>query len=191
MKNPYLFSYLPFVTVLLFSLTFGVYSVGETLILFKEIGLYQGMREFLSDFQLRIFLLTMYSLVFFMLFAALKLIAVTIHETALLFFLKEEADASYSASKSGVVIYFIGALASAIGIQSWKTLVLIFLITSFIYFVYVVYKLSPFMPLTHTVGLIFFQIIIWSVLVTGLLYIIFRLYNGLLASIPLTNPVNK
>ncbi|ARF13483.1 YufK family protein [Sporosarcina ureae] len=191
MKNPYLFSYLPFVTVLLFSLTFGVYSVGETLILFKEIGLYQGMREFLSDFQLRIFLLTMYSLLFFMLFAALKLIAVTIHETALLFFLKEEADASYSASKSGVVIYFIGALASAIGIQSWKTLVLIFLITSFIYFVYVVYKLSPFMTLTHTVGLIFFQIIIWSVLVTGLLYIIFRLYNGLLASIPLTNPVNK
>ncbi|PIC75557.1 hypothetical protein CSV74_15750 [Sporosarcina sp. P19] len=191
MKNPYMFSYLPFVTVLLFSLTFGVYSVGETLILFKEIGLYQGMREFLSDFQLRIFLLTMYSLVFFMLFAALKLIAVTIHETALLFFLKEEADASYSTSKSGVVIYFIGALASAIGIQSWKTLVLIFLITSFIYFVYVVYKLSPFMPLTHTVGLIFFQIIIWSVLVTGLVYIIFRLYNGLLASIPLTNPVNK
>ncbi|PIC73097.1 YufK family protein [Sporosarcina sp. P17b] len=189
MKNPYLFGYLPFVTVLLFSLTFGVYSVGETLILFKEIGLYQGMREFLSDFQLRIFLLTMYSLLFFMLFAALKLIAVTIHETALLFFLKEEADASYSASKSGAVIYFIGALASAIGIQSWKTLVLIFLITSFVYFIYVIYKLSPFMPLTHTVGLIFFQIIIWSVLVAGLVYIIFRLYNGLLASIPLANPV--
>lgn len=189
MKNPYVFGYLPFVTVLLFSLTFGVYSVGETLILFKEIGLYQGMREFLSDFQLRIFLLTMYTLVFFMIFAALKLIAVTIHETALLFFLKEEADASYSASKSGAVIYFIGALASAIGIQSWKTLVLIFFITSFVYFIYVVYKLSPFMPLTHTVGLIFFQIIIWSVLVAGLVYIIFRLYNGLLASIPLANPV--
>ena len=189
MKNPYLFGYLPFVTIILFSLTFGVYSVGETLILFKEIGLYQGMREFLSDFQLRIFLLTMYTLLFFMIFAALKLIAVTIQETALLFFLKEEADASYSASKSGAVIYFIGALASVIGIQSWKTLVLIFLITSFVYFIYVIYKLSPFMPLAHTVGLIFFQIIIWSVLVAGLVYIIFRLYNGLLASIPLSNPV--
>lgn len=189
MKNPYLFGYLPFVTIMLFSLTFGVYSVGETLVLFKEIGLYQGMREFLSDFQLRIFLLTMYTLLFFMIFAALKLIAVTIQETALLFFLKEEADASYSASKSGAVIYFIGALASSIGIQSWKTLVLIFLVTSFVYFIYVVYKLSPFMPLTHTMGLIFFQIIIWSVLVAGLVYIIFRLYNGVLASIPLSNPV--
>lgn len=189
MKNPYLFGYLPFVTVILFSLTFGVYSVGETLILFNEIGLYQGMREFLSDLQLRIFLLTIYTLLFFMIFAALKLVAVTIQETALLFFLKEEADASYSASKSGSVIYFIGALASVAGIQSWKALLMIFVVTTFIYFIYVIYKLSPFMPLTHTVGLIFFQIIIWSVLLLGIVYIVFRLYNGVLASIPLTNPV--
>ncbi|MDV6378931.1 YufK family protein [Sporosarcina sp. GW1-11] len=190
MKNPYLFGYLPFVTVVLFSLTFGVYSVGESMTFFKEIGLYQGMREFLSDFQLRIFLLTMYTLVFFMVFAALKLIAVTIHETALLFFLREEADASYSASKSGAVIYFIGALASAAGIQSWKTLVFIFVITSFVYFIYVVYKLSPFMSLTQTIGLIFFQIIMWSVLLVALVYILIRLYNGVLASVPLSNPVN-
>ncbi|MEV9641347.1 YufK family protein [Mammaliicoccus sciuri] len=189
MKNPYLFGYLPFVTVVLFSLTFGVYSVGESIIFFKEIGLYQGMREFLSDFQLRIFLLTMYTLVFFMVFAALKLIATTIHETALLFFLKEESEGSYSASKSGAVIYFVGALVSAFGIQSWKALVLIFIVTSFVYFIYVVYKLSPFMSLTHTVGLIFFQIVIWSVLLAVLIYIVIRLYNGLLASIPLSNPV--
>ncbi|WP_194841536.1 YufK family protein [Sporosarcina obsidiansis] len=189
MKNPYLFGYLPFVTVVLFSLTFGVYSVGESVIFFKEIGLYQGMREFLSDFQLRIFLLTMYALFFFMVFAALKLIAATIHETALLFFMREEADASYSASKSGAVIYFFGALASAVGIQSWKVLVLIFIVTSFVYFIYVVYKLSPFMPLTHTVGLIFFQIVVWSVLLAVIVYIVIRLYNGLLASIPLSNPV--
>ncbi|EGQ21278.1 YufK like protein [Sporosarcina newyorkensis 2681] len=190
MKNPYLFGYLPFVTVVLFSLTFGVYSVGESIIFFKEIGLYQGMREFLSDFQLRIFLLTMYTLLFFMVFAALKLIATTIHETALLFFLKEESEGFYSASKSGAVIYFVGALVSAFGIQSWKALVLIFIVTSFVYFIYAVYKLSPFMSLTHTVGLIFFQIVIWSVLLAVLIYIVIRLYNGLLASIPLSNPVN-
>ena len=189
MKNPYLFGYLPFVTVVLFSLTFGVYGVGESIIFFKEIGLYQGMREFLSDFQLRIFLLTMYTLLFFMVFAALKLIATTIHETALLFFLKEEADASYSASRSGAVIYFVGALVSAFGIQSWKALVLIFIISTFAYFIYVVYKLSPFMTLTNTVGLIFFQIVVWSVLLAVLIFIIIRLYNGLLASIPLSNPI--
>ena len=54
MKNPYLFGYLPFVSICLFSLTFGVYTVGLSVDLFKEIGLYAGMREFLTDFQLRI-----------------------------------------------------------------------------------------------------------------------------------------
>ncbi len=53
MKNPYIFGYLPFVTIVLFSLTFGVYSVGLSVELFKEIGLYAGMREFLTDMQLR------------------------------------------------------------------------------------------------------------------------------------------
>ena len=56
MKNPYIFGYLPFVTIVLFSLTFGVYTVGVSVELFKEIGLYAGMREFLTDIQLRIFL---------------------------------------------------------------------------------------------------------------------------------------
>lgn len=189
MKNPYLFGYLPFVTVVLFSLTFGVYSVGGSITIFKDIGLYQGMLEFLSDFQLRIFLLTMYASLFFMVFAALKLIAVTIHETALLFFLKVEEETSYSASKSGTVIYFSGALASAAGIQSLKALIVIFIITSFVYFIYVVYQLSPFMTMTQTIGLIFFQIIVWSVLLAVLVYIVFRLYNGMLASIPLSNPL--
>lgn len=186
MKNPYIFGYLPFVSVVLFSLTFGVYSVGESVVFFKEIGLYQGMREFLSDLQLRIFLLTIFSLLFFMVFAALKLIATTIHETALLFFLKDEGGASYSESRVGNVIYFYGSLASAGGIQSWKVLLLVFTLTSFIYFIFIVYKLSKYMTLTNTVGLIFFEIIIWFVFLATIMYILIKLYNGALASIPLT-----
>ena len=89
MKNPYIFGYLPFVTIVLFSLTFGVYTVGVSVELFKGIGLYAGMREFLTDIQLRIFLLVIYALLFFMVFSALKLIAETIHETAMLFFSKD------------------------------------------------------------------------------------------------------
>lgn len=187
MKNPYVYGYIPFVSILVFSMTFGVYSVGETVVLFKEVGLYQGTQEFLTDFQLRIFLLLIYAALFFMVFAALKLIAVTIHETALLFFLKEGAEASYSASKSGTVIYFIGSLLSAAGIQSWKALLAIFVLTTFIYFIYVVFRLSSFMPMTHTIGLIFFEIIVWCVLLAVLAYVMIRLYTGLLASIPLAD----
>lgn len=37
MKNPYLFSYLPFVTVVIFSLTFGVYTVGISIEFLKKL----------------------------------------------------------------------------------------------------------------------------------------------------------
>lgn len=184
MKNPYIFGYLPFVTIMLFSLTFGVYTVGLSVDLFKEIGLYAGMREFLTDMQLRIFLLVIYALLFFMVFSALKLIAGTIHETAMLFFSKDVKGESYSEAKGGNVIYFFGALISAGGISSITVLLAIFLLTTFVYFIYVVYKLSKFMTVGRTVGLIGFEIIIWSVLISTITYILLKLYNGVIASLP-------
>ena len=184
MKNPYIFGYLPFVTIVLFSLTFGVYTVGVSVELFKEIGLYAGMREFLTDIQLRIFLLVIYALLFFMVFSALKLIAGTIHETAMLFFSKDDKGESYSEAKGGNVIYFFGALGSAGGISSMTVLAAIFLLTTFIYFIYIVYKLSKFMTIGRTVGLIGFEIIIWSVLISTIVYILLKLYNGVIASLP-------
>ena len=53
-----------------------------------------------------------------MVFSALKLIAETIHETAMLFFSKDVEGESYSEARGGNVIYFFGALASAGGINS-------------------------------------------------------------------------
>lgn len=88
MKNPYVYGYLPLITIILFSLTFGLYTVTESIEVFKSIGVYTGMREFLSEIQLRVFLLIVFALCFFMLFSALKLIGETIHELAMLFFQK-------------------------------------------------------------------------------------------------------
>ncbi|MDW0117604.1 DUF5366 family protein [Sporosarcina thermotolerans] len=184
MRNPYLFGYLPFLTITLFSLTFGVFMVGTSIKLFGEIGLYAGMREFLTDSQLRLFLLVIYSLAFFMIFSALKLIAETIHETAMLFFSKDAVGESYSEAKSGNLIYFFGALASVAGVQSIQVLLIIFLLTTFVYFVYMVFKLSKFMTLSRTVGLLFFEIIVWGTLLSVIIYILLKLYNGILASLP-------
>jgi len=184
MKNPYIFGYLPFFTIVLFSLTFGVYTVGVSVELFKGIGLYAGMREFLTDIQLRIFLLVIYSLLFFMVFSALKLIAETIHETAMLFFSKDVLGESYSEARGGNVIYFFGALVSVLGINSVAILGTVFLLTTFIYFVYVVYKLSRFMTIISTIGLIIFEIIFWCVLISTIIYILLKLYTGVIASLP-------
>ncbi|MET0787535.1 MAG: DUF5366 family protein, partial [Paenisporosarcina sp.] len=118
MKNPYIFGYLPLITIILFSLSFGVFTVTEALELFKGIGVYSGMREFLSDLQLRLFLLIIFALFYFMVFSALKLIAETIHELAMLFFSKDFEGHSIHHARGGNVVYFFGGLASVIGIQS-------------------------------------------------------------------------
>lgn len=84
-KNPYLYSYLPLITIILFSLTFGLFSVNEAIILFRKIGVYGGMHEFLSDVQMRMLLLIVFSTLYFMVFSALKLIGETIHNVGMLF----------------------------------------------------------------------------------------------------------
>lgn len=64
MKNPYLYGYLPLFTILLFSLTFGIYTVGISLDFLTSIGIYSGMREFLTDLELRVLLLIVFTLCF-------------------------------------------------------------------------------------------------------------------------------
>ena len=184
MKNPYLFGYLPFITVICFSLTFGVYTVGFSIELFKEIGLYTGMREFLSDVELRVFLLIVYALLFFIVFSSLKLIGKTIHNTAMLFFSKDEEGLSLKEAQAGRVIYFIGALITATAIQSIVIMVLIFLVTTILYFMYTVYKLSLFLSIGSMIGLIMFEVLLWGVFISTIVYIMFKLYNGVLASLP-------
>ena len=40
------------------------------------------------------------------------------------------------------------------------------------------------MTMTSTIGLIVFEIIVWSVLVSIIIYIVLKLYNGVIASLP-------
>ena len=77
-----------------------------------------------------------------MVFSALKLIAETIHETAMLFFSIDVEGESYSEARGGNVIYFFGSLASAVASIRLPVLAAIFLLTTFIYFVYVVFKIE-------------------------------------------------
>lgn len=184
MKNPYLYGYLPFFTIFLLSLTFGIFAVNESTAFMEKIGVYSGMRQFLSDFQLRLFLLIVSAFIFFMLFSALKLIGETIHEVAMLFFSKDQQGESIHVARSGNIIFFVGALASIAGMNSLMILIGIVLISILIYFIFTVYKLSQYMSLGGLIGLIAFEIVIWALLLSAVAYVILKLYNGLLASLP-------
>ncbi len=187
MKNPYVYGYLPLFTIILFSLSFGIFAVNQILPFLSSIGVYAGMREFLSDLELRIFLLIIFALCFFMLFSALKLIGETIHEVGMLFFSKDKIGETMSVARGGYVILFFGSLLSVIGMQSVYLLLAVFAGTVFIYFIYTIYKMSQFMTTVGMVGLIAFEIVFWSIFITLILYIILKLYNGVLASLPFAN----
>ncbi|TFE03771.1 DUF5366 family protein [Jeotgalibacillus salarius] len=185
MKNTYLTGYLPLFSILMFSLSFSVYGVGVLTELFRGIGIYAGMREFLSDLELKIFILIVLMIIFFMIFAALKLIAETINEVALLFFSRDKEGEALNRVRSGSLIYFFGSLATIISLSSIRGLLIIFVVTSFVYFVYFVLKVSTTLSAGGTVGVILFEITIWAALISAVLYVVIRLYNGLLASLPI------
>lgn len=184
MKNPYIYGYLPLITIILFSLTFGLYTVTESIELFKKIGVYTGVREFLSEIQLRAFLLIVIATIYFMLFSALKLIGETIHDMGMLFFSKDMEGKGVLALKGGSVIFFFGALISSVGITNIYILGAIFLVTIFIYFVFVIYKISIHVSFGASVGVMLFEIVTWAVILTLVVYAVFKLYNGIVASLP-------
>ncbi|SOC12610.1 hypothetical protein SAMN05880501_10727 [Ureibacillus xyleni] len=187
MKNPYLYGYLPLFAILLFSLTFGMYTVGISLDFLTSIGIYSGMREFLTDLELRVLLLIVFTLCFFMLFSALKLIGETIHEVGMLFFSKDSAGETISVARGGYVIFFFGSLASAFGIQSFVILLIIFMLTVLTYFIFNIYKMSQYLTMSGTIGLIIFEVVFWSIFATFIVYVVLKLFNGLLASLPFAN----
>lgn len=187
MKNPYLYGYLPLFTILLFSITFGIYTVNVALELFTAVGLYAGMREFLSEIEIKVLLLIFVALCYFMIFSALKLIGETIHTFGMLLFSKDSEGETINVARGGNVIFFLGAIISSFAIQSFVALAIIFALTTIIYFIYTLYKLSKFLSVGGLIGLICFEILLWTAIVVGIIFAGLKLYNGILASLPFAN----
>jgi len=184
MKNPYLYSYLPLFSILLFSLSFGIFTVGKLIELFRSIGLYAGMLEFFSDMEIRMLLLFILFLCFFMLFSALKLVGETVHEIAMLLFSNDSEGLAVKGARLGYVIFFFGGIVSTLAVQSFLLLMIIFGLSLFCSFVYTVYKMSQYTSLGGMVGLIVFEILFWAMFLAAVLFACLKLYNGILASLP-------
>ncbi|MGG1630099.1 DUF5366 family protein [Rossellomorea sp. NRS-1567] len=189
MKNTYLTSYLPLFSILLFSLTFSVYGVEVFVDIFKKIGVYPGMREFLSDMQLKLAILILLMVAFFMVFAALKLIAETINGISMLFFSLDSDGELYNRVRTGSMIYFIGGLVSVLSLKSFLGLLSIFALSSVVYFIYFVYKISPSLSKMGLFGVVGLQVFSWSSLFLTIFFVCLKLYNGVMASLPVMSKV--
>ncbi|PLT30337.1 DUF5366 family protein [Peribacillus deserti] len=185
MKNTYFTGYFPLMAIILFSLSLAVCTEMKSITLLKQIGIYSGMREFFSEAGLKLTLLIVFLLVFFMVFSALKLISDTILELSLLFFSKDSEGKSLKGIRKCSIIFFIGGLAS-IGSSGWLPgIILIFLASTLTAFVYMVYQTSPVLTTAGLTGMIFFHTLVWSTLLLIVGFSLLKLYNSILASLPL------
>ena len=185
MKNTYFIGYFPFIAIVLFSLSFAIYCEVQVLDLFVRLGLYQGMLEFFSEAGIKMALLVVLVLLFFMLFSALKLISDTIIEVSLLLFSKDSEGTGLISIRTGAILYVIGASISLVSIQSLMGLLAIFIVTNLIAFIYFVYKIMTTLSMSGLVGLIFFHIFIWSMFLLIVGYSVLKLYNSIMDSLPI------
>ncbi|MFO1445362.1 DUF5366 family protein [Bacillus sp. Bva_UNVM-123] len=185
MKNTYFTSYFPLLSIILFSLSLAIRTEKMILELLTSTGIYGGMLEFFSEGGIKLSLLVLLLVLFFMVFAALKLIANTINELSLLFFSKDSEGESLKLIRNGAVIYFIGSGLSLISLNSFIGIGFTFAAATIIYFMYFVYKISSSLSIIGLIGLIFFQVMIWCSLISSVVFLAVKVYNSFMASLPL------
>ncbi|WP_102274022.1 DUF5366 family protein [Cytobacillus massiliigabonensis] len=185
MKNTYFMSYFPLLSIILFSLSLSINIEMVLLDFLKSAGIYEGMREFFSDGGIKFALLALLMILFFCIYAALKLLADTINEVSLLFFSKDSEGESLKKIRGGAIIYFIGSFISLLMMSSLIGIIAVFAVTTGVYFCYFVYKISSSLSILGLIGVIFFQVLTWSSLVIGVIYLSLKVYNSVIASLPI------
>lgn len=185
MKNTYLTSHFPLISIILFSLAFSIYTERMLIFYLQNIGLYKGMIEFFSERGIHLALLFVLWLFFFMLFAALKLIANTVNELSLLFFSKDEEGTDLRKVRRGTWIFLIGGVFAIVGSINIVILLGVFTLACFSYFLFFIYKVSDSLSALTLTGLIFFHLFFWFAFGVAIVYAIVKLYNSLIASLPI------
>lgn len=149
------------------------------------LGLYSGLLEFFSETSLKLSLLFLLALFYFMLFSALKLIANTVNELALFFFSKDEEGQVLMKIRSGSLIFVIGSLFALIFNQSFLVMCVIFAAVCFVYFVFFIVKVSDYLTIGGMFSLVFMILLFWAAFIFSVSYIGLRVYNALLATLSL------
>ncbi|RNA68469.1 DUF5366 family protein [Alteribacter keqinensis] len=185
MKNTYLTSHFPLISIVLFSLTLALYSERVIVSLLQEVGIYSGMVEVFSERGIQISLLFVLLFYFFMLFSALKLIADTVNEVSLLFFSRDREGSDLQKIRGGVWVFLIGSIiAVLLSFNIWYSTAAFFL-ACLGYFIFFVYRLGDSLSSASLVGMVFFHIFFWLTLTASVSYATLKLYNTIIASLPI------
>lgn len=184
MKNTYLTGYFPLIAILLFSSSLSISTSLYALKMLSSFGMYDGMLDYFSEKGIRLALFAAFALLYFMVLSALKLIANTVTELSLLFFANDPEGNNLKKLRMGSMIYLGGGILSFVLLQNVIWIVIWFAVVTLAYFVFTVYQIYSTLSLMSLVGFILLELLFWFTFVIGILFIFIKLYNSIMASLP-------
>lgn len=184
MKNTYLTGYFPLIAILLFSSSLSISTSFYALKMLSSFGMYDGMLDYFSEKGIRLALFAAFALLYFMVLSALKLIANTVTELSLLFFANDPEGNNLKKLRMGSMIYLGGGILSFVLLQNVIWIVIWFAVVTLAYFVFTVYRIYSTLSLMSLVGFILLELLFWFTFVIGILFIFIKLYNSIMASLP-------
>lgn len=184
MKNTYLTGYFPLIAILLFSSSLSISTSLYALKMLSSFGMYDGMLDYFSEKGIRLALFAAFALLYFMVLSALKLIANTVTELSLLFFANDPEGNNLKKLRMGSMIYLGGGILSFALLQNVIWIVIWFAVVTLAYFVFTVYRIYSTLSLMSLVGFILMELLFWFTFVIGILFIFIKLYNSIMASLP-------
>lgn len=182
-KNVYMTGYLPLFSIILFSSGFAIYF--ERLLIEKltYFGVYQGMQELFEDHVIHLSIGFCLFLLFFMMFAALKLLSDTLTHLGLFFFSKDTEGNLLQQGKGGSWYFFIGGMLAIALNHSVLLIGIVFIVASLFYFFQFLLRISYSLSTIGIMGMVFLHLFFWSGFGLFVVYTVMRLYNAFLAAI--------
>jgi hypothetical protein len=182
-KNVYITGYLPLFSIILFSSGFAIYL--ERLVI-KELtyfGVYQGMLELFAEHVIHLSIGFCLFLLFFMGFAALKLLSDTLTHLSMFFFSKDTDGVLLQRSKGGGWVFFAGGMAAIAVNHSILFMLIIFIGASLAYFFHFLLKIGSSLSTFGIFGMVCMHLFFWTGTGVLVVYTVLRLYNAFVASI--------
>lgn len=184
MSNRYLTGHFPLIAIILFSLSLSFYGQGFMLTQLEDIGVYDGMLEFFTESGIKLAILFLFLILFFMIFSALKLIADTTIQLSMLFFSKDEDGSELNKARAGSWIFLGASLLSLLLTSEIFFIGVLFIAACLVYFMFFVYKIYDSLSILGLIGFIFFHVVFWGALILAISYTSLRLYNSFIQSLP-------
>ncbi|GGB66643.1 DUF5366 family protein [Fictibacillus barbaricus] len=182
-KNVYMTGYLPLFSIILFSSGFAIYFERLLIDKLRYFGVYQGMRELFPDHVIHLSVGFCLFLLFFMGFAALKLLSDTLTHLSLFFFSRDSEGTLIQQGKNGGWFFFAGGMLSIILNHSILLLCMVFGVASLVYFFYFLLKIGSSLSTAGIMGMVFMHLFFWTGFSLLVVYTVMRLYNAFVAAI--------